>query len=89
MGNLPRLELTEEKSNLKNNDFIVFRHQSKGKSFKKVSDNLSKIKGQKNNKTQKSHKIHKSNKSNKSHKRKKTNKTTHKKSKKNFFGIFS
>lgn len=42
MGNLPRLELTEEKSNLKNNDFIVFRHQSKGKSFKKVSKNVSK-----------------------------------------------
>lgn len=78
MGNLPRLELTEEKSNLKNNDFIVFRHQSKGKSFKKVSDNLSKIKGQKSHKSYKSHK-----------KRKTNMKRTHKKSKKNFFGIFS
>ena len=36
MGKLPRLELMEEKSTLKNNDYIVFRHQSKGKSFKKV-----------------------------------------------------
>ena len=31
MDNLPRLELREEKSNLKNNEFIVFRYQSKGK----------------------------------------------------------
>lgn len=31
MGNLPRLELTEEKSNLKNNDYIIFRNVSKGK----------------------------------------------------------
>lgn len=42
MSNLPRLELTEDKSNLKNNDYIIFRHESKGnkkgiKSKKNVS----------------------------------------------------
>ena len=32
MTNLPRLELTEDPN--KNNDFIIFRHTSKGKKIK-------------------------------------------------------
>jgi len=39
MNKLPRLELTHEKSSLKNNDFIIFRNQSKSKNIKKVSKN--------------------------------------------------
>lgn len=31
MDKIPRLELAEEKSNLKNNDYIIFRNVSKGK----------------------------------------------------------
>ena len=34
MNKLPHLELTQEKSSLKNNDFIIFRHQNKGKILK-------------------------------------------------------
>lgn len=34
MTNLPRLELTEDPN--KNNDFIIFRHSSKGKKIKQT-----------------------------------------------------
>ena len=37
MGNLPRLELTEEKSILKNNDYIIFRNHDKGKKEVKIN----------------------------------------------------
>lgn len=38
MSNLPRLELTEENSNLKNNDFIIFRNQNKNNIQKSIKN---------------------------------------------------
>lgn len=43
MFELPRLELTEEKSNLKNNEYIVFHHSIKGLNKTKPKLNNSNI----------------------------------------------
>ena len=51
MGNLPRLELTEEKSTLKNNDYIIFRKHFKGKKIKSEKEKKLKTKKTKTKKT--------------------------------------
>jgi hypothetical protein len=58
MDKLPRLELTHEKSSFKNNDYIIFRNQNKGKTMKSVSkNNISRKLAKKNKKNKKrSHK---------------------------------
>ena len=47
MENLPRLELTQEKSTLKNNDYIIFRKHDKGKKIKIKSEQEKKSKTRK------------------------------------------
>jgi len=82
MSNLPRLELKEENSTLKNNEFIVFRHQSKSKTIKKVSkNNASKKRKSYNNRSNRKS----NNRSNKRNNRKSNNR---KKSNKSFFNLF-
>jgi hypothetical protein len=78
MGNLPRLELTEEKSTFKNNDYIIFRNHDKGKKEAKIHSKKQ-IHNKSNTKKTKTKKT-------------KTKKTKTKKTKKNrnkgFFSIF-
>lgn len=60
MGNLPRLELDEQNSNLKNNDFIIFRNQNKGKNIsKKINIKKKHSKKRVYRKTKKTRKHHK------------------------------
>ena len=47
MSNLPRLELTEENSNLKNNDFIIFRNQNKNNIQKSIKNKTPRKKSRK------------------------------------------
>jgi hypothetical protein len=50
MKNLSRLELSEEKSKLKNNDYIIFRYRNEKNKSKKIvlANKKSKKKGKKN-----------------------------------------
>lgn len=85
MSNLPRLKLKEEESNLKNNDYIIFRHQSKGKDIKMNSTKNNNVNKRTNKKrTNKKRTNKKRTNKNRTHKNR-----THKKRRKGFFSIFN
>ena len=80
MGNLPRLELIEEKSTLKNNDYIIFRNHDKGKKKSKRDVKI-------HSKKQIRNRMKTKTKTNKTKTKKNTNKTK-KNRNKGFFSIF-